>query len=144
MLMRRLLFLAAASLLGGSIATLPGSGQAQYATPAVSPAAGERTTAIIVSATNDPLRVSGSDGLDHLEYDLLVTNGFAAPVTLAAIAVTAPDGETLLRLDGDALVTATQPLLGRTPTATIPASGAVAVVVDIAVPTERDVASLGH
>src|SRR5687768_12801582 len=99
----RLLPVLAVSLLGGAIATLPGSGQAQDATPVVSPAAGVTTTAIVVSATNDPLRVSGSDGVDHLEYDLLVTNGFAAPVTLTAIAVTAPDGETLLRLDGDAL-----------------------------------------
>ena len=77
--------LLAASLLGGAIATLPGSGQAQDATPVASPAAGVKTTAIVVSATNDPLRVSGSDGLDHLEYDLLVTNGFAAPVTLTSI-----------------------------------------------------------
>ena len=79
-----------------------------------------KSTAIVVSATNDPLRVPGSDGVDHLEYDLLVTNGFTAPVTLTSIAVIAPDGETLLQLDGDALVTATQPLLGRTPTAAIP------------------------
>ena len=93
----------------------------------------------MVSATNDPLRVSGSDGLDHLEYDLLVTNGFAAPVTLTSIAVTSPDSEALLRLEGDELVTATQPLLGRTPTATIPASGAVAVVVDVTVPPDRAV-----
>ena len=54
------------------------------------------TTAILVSATNDPLRVSGSDGVDHLEYDLLVTNGFAAPVTLTAIVVTTPDGQTIV------------------------------------------------
>ena len=144
MLISRLLPVLAASLLGGAIAALPGNGWAQGATLIASPAAGEKTTAIVVSATNDPLRVSGSDGLDHLEYDLLVTNGFAAPVTLTSIAVTAPDGETLVRLDGDALVTATQPLLGRTPTAAIPASGTVAVVMDVAVPTERDVASLGH
>ena len=102
------------------------------------------TTAIVVSATNDPLRVSGSDGLDHLEYDLLVTNGFAAPVTLTSIAVIAPDGETLLRLEGDALVTATQPLLGRTPTAEIPASGAVAVVMDVTVPPDRAVEGVSH
>ena len=120
MMIHRLLPFVAASLLGGAIATLPGSGQAQDATPVASPAAGEKTTAIVVSATNDPLRVSGSDGVDHLEYDLLVTNGFAAPVTLTSIAVTSPDGEALLRLEGDALVTATQPLLGRTPTADDP------------------------
>jgi hypothetical protein len=144
MLISRLLPVLAASLLGGAVAALPGNGWAQDATPVASPAAGEKTTAIVVSATNDPLRVPGSDGLDHLEYDLLTTNGFAAPVTLTSIAVTAPDGETLLRLEGDALVTATQPLLGRKPTAEIPASGTVAVVVDVAVPPERDVASLGH
>lgn len=144
MMKHRLLFLVAASLLGGAIATLPGSGQAQDATPVVSRAAGERATAIVVSATNDPLRVSGSDGVDHLEYDLLVTNAFVAPVTLTSIAVTAPDGETLLRLDGDALVTATQPLIGKTPMAAIPASGAAAVVMDVTVPPDRAVESLGH
>jgi hypothetical protein len=144
MLTSRLVPVLVATLLGGAIATLPGYGRAQDATPAASPTAGEQTTAIVVSATNDPLRVPGSDGLDHLEYDLLVTNGFAAPVTLTSIAVTDADGETLLGLDGDALVTATQPLLGRTPTATIPASGTVAVVVDVAVSPEREVVSLGH
>jgi hypothetical protein len=144
MMIPRLLPFLAASLLGGAIATLPGSGQAQDATPLASPVAGEKTTAIVVSATNDPLRVSGSDGLDHLEYDLLVTNGFAAPVTLTSIAVTSPDSEALLRLEGDELVTATQPLLGRTPTATIPASGAVAVVVDVTVPPDRAVERVSH
>jgi hypothetical protein len=144
MMIPRLLPFLAASLLGGAMATLPGNGWAQDATPVVSPAAGEKTTAIVVSATNDPLRVSGSDGLDHLEYDLLVTNGFAAPVTLTSIAVTSPDSEALLRLEGDELVTATQPLLGRTPTATIPASGAVAVVVDVTVPPDRAVERVSH
>jgi hypothetical protein len=93
----RLLPVLAVSLLVGAIATLPGNGQAQDATPVAPPAAGVTTTAIVVSATNDPLRVSGSDGVNHLEYDLQVTNGFAAPVTLRSIAVTALDGETLLR-----------------------------------------------
>jgi hypothetical protein len=79
-----------------------------------------------------------------LEYDLLVTNGFVAPVTLTAIEVVAADGETLLRLDGKALATATQPLLGMGPTAEIPASGTVAVVMDVAVPPERAVAALSH
>jgi peptidase M23-like protein len=140
----RLRLFLAASLLGGAIATLPGRGQAQNATPSAGSAAGVMTTAIVVAATNDPLRVSGSDGLDHLEYDLLVTNGFAAPVTLTAITVTTPEDATLLRLDGDDLVTATQPLLGRTPTAAIPASGTVAVVMDVTVAPDRAVASLNH
>jgi hypothetical protein len=29
-----------------------------------------QTTALLVSATNAPLRVLGSDGMEHLEYDL--------------------------------------------------------------------------
>ena len=144
MLMPRLVLVLAATLLSSAIATLPGSGQAQHATPLASPAAGVTTTAIVVSATNEPLRVTGSDGLDHLEYDLLVTNGFAAPVTLTSIAVTAPGSETLLRLAGEALVTATQPLLGRAPTAAIPASGTVAVVIDVTVPPDRAVERMSH
>lgn len=139
-----LLLILAASLLGGGLAAIPGMGRAQDATPAVLPESGEATTAIVVSATNDPLRVTGSDGVDHLEYDLLVTNGFAAPVTLSSIVVTSPDGETLLTLDGDALVAATQPLLGKKPMAEIPASGTVAVVMDVTVPTNFPVASLNH
>ncbi len=130
--------------LASCCATNPTSGQAQNATPAASPAAGVKSTAIVVSATNDPLRVPGSDGVDHLEYDLLVTNGFTAPVTLTSIAVLASDGEPLLQLDGDALVTATQPLIGRTPTAAIPASGTVAVVMDVTVPPDRAVERLDH
>lgn len=146
---QRLLLVLAASLLVGAGAMIPVSGTAQDATPQdatplASSMAGEATTAIIVSSTNEPLRVTGSDGLDHLEYDLLVTNGFTAPVTLTSITVAAPDGEQLLRLDGDDLVTATQPLLGKAPTAAIPASGTVAVVMDVTVPPDREVASLGH
>ena len=56
----------------------------------------------------------------------------------------ASDGESLQQLDGDALVTATQPLIGRTPTAAIPASGTVAVVMDVTVPPDRAVERLDH
>jgi hypothetical protein len=141
---QRLLVLLAASLVGASVAALPVSGLSQDATPAVTSATGEATTAIIVSATNDPLRVAGSGGVDHLEYDLLVTNGFSAPITLTSITALAPDGGTLLHLDGDALVAATQPLLGRIPMSEIPPSGTAAVVVDITLPGDRELASVGH
>lgn len=103
-----------------------------------------QSTAIVVSATNDPLRVTGSDGLDHLEYDLIVTNGFLAPVTLTAIGVLTPGGDTLLTLDGDALAMATQPILLMGPTAEIPASGTVAVVMDVAVPSDATLERLTH
>ena len=35
--------------------------------------ASAQPTALVVSATNAPLRVLGSDGLMHLEYDLLIS-----------------------------------------------------------------------
>ena len=140
---QRLVLVLAASLIGGMVSGLPASSRSQHATLAAQ-AAHEATTAIIVSATNNPLRVTGSDGVDHLEYDLLVTNGFSAPVSLTSITVRAPDGEALIRLDGEALVTATQPLLGHSPLSEIPASGTAAVVMDVAIPHGRELERLSH
>ncbi len=108
-------------------------GAAQEATPATT-AAGPQLTAIVVGAIGAPAEVLGSDGLVHVEADLLVTNAFSAPVTLTAVTALAPDGAPLLQLDGDALATVTQPLLGGTPLAEIPASGTVVVMLDVAVP----------
>ena len=73
-------------------------------------------------------------------------------MTLTAVEVLAPDGRPLLRLEGDALVATTQPLFGAgltppagtVPTAQIPPSGTVAVVVDVAVPADRVPARLTH
>ncbi len=54
---------------------------AQEATP-VSPPADGQLTAIVVSAIGGPIGVPGSDGLQHIEYDLVVTNVFSAPVVI--------------------------------------------------------------
>jgi hypothetical protein len=105
---------------------------------------GTASTAVLVTATNDPLAVRGSDGMQHLEYDLLVTNTFLAPVRLSAIDVLAPDGARLQRLEGEALLTATQPLLGSQPQQEIPVSGTVAVVMDVTVPPDLAVDRLQH
>src|SRR5262245_20312124 len=129
-------------LLAMAAAPVPVAGS--QATPVASPAATTPTTAIVVAATNAPLRAPGSDGVDHLEYDLLVTNAFTAPVALSSVEVLAEDGDRLLRLGGDDLVVATQPLLEGSPTREIPASGTVAVVMDVHVPHEREVDTLGH
>lgn len=107
---------------------------AAQATPVTPPGVTARTTALLVSVVNAPLRVTGSDGQVHLEYDLVISNAFAAPISLSAIDILNPEGRTLLRLEGDGLTAVTQPLFGRTPTAQIPVSGTVAVVVDVAVP----------
>lgn len=115
------------------------------ATPEAPPGVTARTTALLVSAIRDPLRVTGSDGMVHVEYDLVLTNVFTAPVTLQSIEVLSPEGASLLGMSGDALTAATQPLLGSTaPTSDIPASGTVGVIVDVVVPPDQVPASLTH
>src|SRR5688500_1682426 len=75
---------------------------ALVATPASSPRPAAQRTAILVSATNAPLRVPGSDGMAHLEYDLIVTHAFPFPVTLTTVDDLVPTGDALLRLEGEA------------------------------------------
>jgi hypothetical protein len=90
------------------------------------------STAILVTPINQPHVVRGDDGRDHVEYDLLVTNAFAAPVTLTAVEVTTPSGAVLGRIDGATLAAATQGVLEQAPVSAIPASGAATVEVDLA------------
>jgi murein DD-endopeptidase MepM/ murein hydrolase activator NlpD len=122
-------------LTGGAIAR---AGDVQ--TPPASP----QTTALLVASTNAPLRVLGSDGLQHLEYDLIFTNVFTAPVTLASIEVTGPDGSELLRLDGDALAASTTSVFGGEPSAVVPVGGTAATIIDLAVAADRVPAQVTH
>lgn len=103
-------------------------------------------TALLVAATNAPLRVLGSDGMEHLEYDLIITNVFTAPVTLVSVDVVAADGRQLLRLDGDALAAVMQQLahVSAPPIAVVPVSGVVAVVMDVVVPPGQVPERLSH
>jgi hypothetical protein len=140
-LLRLLAFVALASLIGLAVPLREAAGQA---TPEAPPGVTARTTALLVSAIHDPLRVTGSDGMVHLEYDLVLTNVFTAPVTITAIEVRTPDGQSLLRLEGDALAAMTQPLFGRTPTDLVPESGAVAVLLDVVAPPDQVPARLTH
>src|SRR4051794_2210817 len=78
-----------------------------------------RPTAILVSPIHDAQVVRGDDGMDHVEYELLVVSVFAVPVTLSSVAVLDPGGKQLMRIDGDALAAATQTLFGKTPTPVI-------------------------
>src|SRR4029079_12091507 len=91
-----------------------------------------------------PLSVPGSDGLRHVEYDLVVTNAAATPATLTVVEVRAADDRLLLRLDGPALVAATQPLDGPSPTAEGPGSSAVAVVVDLGLTPDQPAPDVTH
>jgi hypothetical protein len=125
------LALALGFLVAGAITAKAGEVQA--------PPAAAQVTPLLVSATNAPLRVLGSDGLEHLEYDLVFTNVFSAPVTLTAIQVFGPDGSELFRLDGDPLVARTMPLFSGEPSAVVPVSGTVATSMDLPAERTRDV-----
>ena len=140
-LLRLLVLVVLGSVIGLAAPLREAAGQA---TPVAPPGVTARTTALLVTAIHDPLRVTGSDGMVHLEYDLVLTNVFTAPVTITAIEVLTPDGQPLLRLEGDALEAMTQPLFGRTPTDLVPESGAVAAMLDVVVPPDQVPARLTH
>ena len=95
-----------------------------------------RPTAILVSPIHEAQVVRGDDGMDHVEYELLVVSVFPEPVTLSSVTVLDPAGKELIRIEGDALAAATQTLFAKTETPVIPASAAVAVDVDLIVPPD--------
>jgi hypothetical protein len=93
-----------------------------------------RPTAIMVSPIHEAQVVRGDDGMDHVEYELLVVSVFSEPVTLSSVTVLNSFGKELMRMDGDTLAAATQTLFSKTPSPVIPASGAVSVDVDLVLP----------
>lgn len=56
-----------------------------------------RPTAILVSPIHEGQLVRGDDGMDHIEYDLLIVNVFPEPVTLSSVAVLDQAGKELMR-----------------------------------------------
>jgi len=103
------------------------------------------STALMIKQLSPAYFIDGDDGNRHIEYDLLVTSVFSGPVTLKFVDVTDESGKTLMRLDGDRLVEATQPLLDQKPVKSIPASSAVAVEIDLILPGKTTVpARLSH
>jgi hypothetical protein len=94
----------------------------------------DRSTAILVSPIHEAQVVRGDDGMDHVEYDLLVVSVLPEPVTLTSVTVLDPAGKKLMRIEGAALTAATQPLFAHTGSAVIPASAAVSVDVDLILP----------
>src|SRR6516162_9596891 len=95
-----------------------------------------RPTAIFVSPIHDAQIVRGDDGMDHVEYDLLVVSVLPEPVTLSSVTVVDPAGKELKRIEGAALAAVTQPLFAHTETTVIPASTAVAIEVDLILPPD--------
>jgi hypothetical protein len=93
-----------------------------------------RPTPILVSPIHEAQVVRGDDGMDHVEYELLVVSVFPEPVSISSVTVLDPAGKELMRMEGSALAAATQTLFAKTPSAVIPASAAVSVDVDLILP----------
>ena len=101
---------------------------------AASAAERDQPTAILVSPIHEAQVVRGDDGMDHVEYELLVISVFPEPVTLTSVTVLDPTGKKLMRIEGGALTAATQTLFAHTESAVIPASAAASVDVDLILP----------
>jgi len=97
------------------------------------PESNGRPTALMINPIHDAQVVRGDDGMEHVEYQLLVTSVFSEPVTMASVVVLGTDGKELQRIEGDALAATTQTLLDKKPSAVVPASGVVAIGVDLVV-----------
>ena len=102
------------------------------------------SSALSVAPLNRPHVVRGYDGVDHVEYDLLVTNAFVSPVTVTAVEVTGPGGGVLQRVTGATLAAATQGVLLQSPLAAVPASGSATIEIDLVLPPGRLPARLSH
>src|SRR5215470_13428149 len=108
------------------------------------------STALLVTPENEPRAVLGDDGYDHIEYNLLVTNVFNAPVTLSSVDVTDESGNQLMRVEGQTLAAATQTVLGPGSSGSsytlsaIPESGSATVEIDLILPPNTAPAHLSH
>jgi hypothetical protein len=104
----------------------------------------EKPTAITLSPIHEAQVVRGDDGMDHVEYDLLVVSVLPEPLMLKSITVLNPAGKELKRIEGATLAAVTQPLFAHSETTEIPASGAVAVEVDLILPPDTAPERLSH
>ncbi len=111
---------------------------------AASAAESDRLSAILAMPIHEAHVIRGDDGMDHVEYEILVVSVFPEPVTLSSVAVLDPAGKELMRIEGDDLAAATQTLFSKTPGAVIPASAAVSVDVDLILPPDTAPAQVSH
>ena len=92
-----------------------------------------QTTGVAVQVPTPARAVYGADGREHIDYDLLTTNAFTAPVTLVSLQVRGA-GKVLVTLRGKMLTAFTLPLFGATPTAALAPSSSVKTLVDVVLP----------
>src|SRR3954469_3138742 len=66
-------------------------------------------TAFVVSPVHEAQIVRGDDGMDHVEYDLLIVSVLPQPATLSSVTVLDPAGKELTWIEHAALAAVTQP-----------------------------------
>jgi len=86
-----------------------------------------------VAAVSAPQHVHGSDGREHIDYELVITNTFTAEATLTSLVVRG-GGKQLLTLSGDALAAAIRPFGIGEPTRSIASSSSVVAYIDVVMP----------
>ena len=92
------------------------------------------SSALRVEVSDAPQRVQGSDGREHLEYDLVITNAFTAEATLRSLQVRG-DRRRVLSLSGAALEAATLRVGTKAPTrGRIEPGSTVVIQVDVVLP----------
>jgi len=101
-------------------------------------------SAFTISPLHNAQVVRGDDGMDHVEYDLLVVSVLPEPVTITSVAVLDPTSKELGRIEGEVLAAATQGLFAHDATKEIPASAAVVVEVDLILPPGTAPERLNH
>jgi hypothetical protein len=97
----------------------------------------DRFTPLVQRVQSPPRWFRGTDGLIHIAYDLMLTNGLAVPATLESVTVrrAGRGGGTLERLSGAELEAAMSLVAPSTdPTTTIPNSGLGVVWFEIVLP----------
>ncbi len=108
-------------------------GLSLYLVPAPADAGAAQTTALAAQVATPARAVHGSDGREHVEYDLVITNAFTATVTVDSIRVSS-NGRLLLALTGTTLAAHTFLLGDAEPTANIPVSSVAKTLVDVVLP----------
>jgi murein DD-endopeptidase MepM/ murein hydrolase activator NlpD len=98
------------------------------------PSGAQTVAALRVEAAGAPQRVQGSDGREHIEYDLIITNAFTAEATLSSLEVRVGKRR-LLSLTGRALAADTLRSGTNMPTdGRVGAGSTVVLQVDIVLP----------
>jgi murein DD-endopeptidase MepM/ murein hydrolase activator NlpD len=97
----------------------------------------DRYTPLVPKVNSTPRWFRGTDGLIHIAYELMLTNGFPIPVTLDSVTVRRSDrdGGTIERLSGSELEAAMSLIApAADPTTTVPNSGVGVVWFEIVLP----------